>query len=303
MPRSWFLLGIVLWAGATLLLSGRAWFRQPALITRLRPYAGARAVTTVRPGTLSGASVRDVLGPLAAAAGARLSKVLGVNEELSARLVRSGSELDPAAFRLRQATWAGGALLAATLAAVVLGLPAPIATGVVLGAPVLAVLLIEQRVTTASRRWQERVLHELPVVIEQLGMLLSSGYSLGAAINRLGRRGRGACAVELARVAERVRHGVSDLAALREWAVRCDVPAVDRLVNVMALNWEAGDLGALISAEARSVRREVHRAEIEIIEQRSQQVWIPVTVATLVPGVIFMAVPFVDAMGKLTGHG
>ena len=74
------------------------------------------------------------------------------------------------------------------------------------------------------------------------------------------------------------------------------------MVGVLALNWEASDLGALISAEARSVRREVQRAEIEIIEKRAQQVWIPVTVATLLPGVIFMAVPFIDAMGKLTGR-
>jgi tight adherence protein C len=32
------------------------------------------------------------------------------------------------------------------------------------------------------------------------------------------------------------------------------------------------------------------------MERRSQQVWIPVTVATLVPGVIFLAVPFVEAL-------
>ena len=62
-----------------------------------------------------------------------------------------------------------------------------------------------------------------------------------------------------------------------------------------------GDDGDLISAEARTTRREVHRELEELIERRGQQVWIPVTVATLVPGVIFMAVPFVDAMNKLTG--
>ena len=39
---------------------------------------------------------------------------------------------------------------------------------------------------------------------------------------------------------------------------------------------------------------------IETIERRGQQVWIPVTVATLVPGVIFLAVPFVEAMRLFT---
>ena len=143
---------------------------------------------------------------------------------------------------------------------------------------------------------------ELPIVIEQLGMLLSSGYSLGAAINRLGQRGRGTCSIEMRQIGTRVRQGVSEVDALREWSAFVDLPAVERLVNVLALNWEASDLGALISTEARAVRREAQRAHIALIEKRSQQVWIPVTVATLLPGVIFMAVPFVDAMGKLTGH-
>jgi hypothetical protein len=80
------------------------------------------------------------------------------------------------------------------------------------------------------------------------------------------------------------------------------VPALDRLVAVLAMNWEAGDLGSLISNEARAVRREVQRGEIEVIERRGQLVWIPVTLATLLPGVIFMSVPFIDAVSKLTGR-
>ena len=39
---------------------------------------------------------------------------------------------------------------------------------------------------------------------------------------------------------------------------------------------------------------------METIERRSQQVWIPVTVATLLPGVLFLAVPFVEAMSLFT---
>jgi hypothetical protein len=35
---------------------------------------------------------------------------------------------------------------------------------------------------------------------------------------------------------------------------------------------------------------------IETVERRGQQVWIPVTVAALVPGVLFMAVPFIEAL-------
>ena len=76
---------------------------------------------------------------------------------------------------------------------------------------------------------------------------------------------------------------------------------LDRLVAVLALNREAGDLGRLIAEEARAIRRDVQRELIETIERRGQQVWIPVTVATLVPGVLFLAVPFIEALRLFSG--
>jgi hypothetical protein len=74
------------------------------------------------------------------------------------------------------------------------------------------------------------------------------------------------------------------------------VEAVDRLVSVLTLHSEAADLGRLVSSEARQARRDLHRRTVETIERRAQQVWIPVTVATLVPGAILLAVPFLSAL-------
>ena len=93
-----------------------------------------------------------------------------------------------------------------------------------------------------------------------------------------------------------MRQGLTEVEALREWAEVAGVDALDHLVPLLALNSEAADLARLISEEARSIRREAQRQLVETIERRAQQVWIPVTVATLVPGVIFMAVPFVEAL-------
>ena len=89
---------------------------------------------------------------------------------------------------------------------------------------------------------------------------------------------------------------MSEVDALREWAAVADVEALDRLVPILALNREASDLGRLVSDEARSIRRDLQRTLIETVERRAQQVWIPVTVAALVPGVLFMAVPFIEAL-------
>jgi tight adherence protein C len=136
----------------------------------------------------------------------------------------------------------------------------------------------------------------MPIVSEQLAMLLNSGYSVGAALSRIARRGSGCTARDLEVVQNRVRQGLSESAALREWAEVAKVDAVDRLINVLTLHRDAADLGRLVSAEARQARRDLHRRTIEAIERRAQQVWVPVTVATLVPGVILLAVPFLSAL-------
>ena len=60
-------------------------------------------------------------------------------------------------------------------------------------AVVLAFLLVEQQLARESDAWRRRVFLELPVVGEQLAILLSAGYSLGAALNRLSTRSTASC--------------------------------------------------------------------------------------------------------------
>lgn len=300
MSRVVVLATAVAWVGLTLVLAEVRWFRRRPLAMRLRPYAPGAPAPDARSGVLSVASLRDVIGPLAQRLGTRLARLFGVSEELAVRLDRVNAPLSVTAFRTRQVGWSLAAFGVAAL--VGLGLrPSPaLALLLVVGGPLLTFLVIEQRLARASAAHQRRLFLELPVVSEQLGMLLSAGYSLGGSLNRLATRGHGACAEDLTRVCGRVRQGLSEIDALREWADRARVPALDRFVAVLALNREAGDLGRLIAEEAQAVRRDVHRELIEVIERRGQQVWIPVTVATLVPGVLFLAVPFIEAMRLFT---
>jgi Flp pilus assembly protein TadB len=285
-----------MFTGATLVLSNVRWFARRGLADRLRPYTPAGAGPRVASGMLSVTSFSEVIAPLSRSIGERLARLFGVSEELAIRLERVHSEMDVTAFRVRQLGWAAAAFGIGTLAAVALQLPGGIALLFIVGAPTLAFLVLEQQLATDSDRRKRRLMLELPIVSEQLGTLLSSGFSLGSALNRLAIRGSGVCGQDLGRVTGRVRQGLSEVDALREWATIADLDALSRLVAVLALNREAGDLGRLIAEEARSIRREVQRELIETIERRGQQVWIPVTVATLVPGVIFLAVPFIEAL-------
>lgn len=293
--------GLALWAGTTLVLSRLGWFRRSPLADRLRPYVPGRPGPAPRPEILSVASFRDVVGPIARAVGERVSRALGITEDLSVRLERANWPLDPTGFRMRQLAWSLTGLGAGALAALGTRPPAPVALLFLLGGPALAFLVLEHLLGAAASDRQRRIFLELPVVTEQLAMLLDAGYSLGAALNRVAARGQGACATDLARVCGRIRQGLSEIEAVREWAAVVRVPALDRLVPVLALNRETTDLGRLLSEEARSIRRDVQRRLIETIERRGQQVWIPVTVATLVPGVILMGIPFLEALRLYAG--
>jgi pilus assembly protein TadC len=239
--------------------------------------------------------LREVIGPLARAAGDKVAALFGVNEALATRLRRVHSLVDVTAFRVRQVSLAVAALVGGAIVAG-LGLPLPVAVLFVVGAPLLVFLVIEQRLARASERWQQNLALELPVISEQLAMLLNAGYSLGAALARISERGRGCAARDLAVVVNRIRQGLSETDALREWADVAGVDAVSRLVGVLALHSESAELGRLVSAEARQARRDLHRHTVEVIERQAQQVWVPVTVATLVPGVILLAVPFLSAL-------
>lgn len=294
--RLFVLSGLVLWVGVTLLLSQMRWFSRPAMVQRLRPYSPGGMAGPEHSGLLSVESFREVVGPVSRRVGERLARLFGVSEELAVRLERVHSPLDVTAFRVRQLGWSVAAVGMATLVSLAARPSSAVTLLVLLGSPVLAFLVLEQQLAKASDQWRRRLFLELPVVSEQLAMLLSAGFSLGSALNRLATRGEGACAQDLRRVTTRIRHGLSEIEALREWASVARVEALDRLVPVLALNQEASDLGRLISEEARGIRRDVQRELVETMERRGQQVWIPVTVATLIPGVIFLSIPFIQAL-------
>ncbi len=297
---AWLLVsGLALWIGLALLLHRLRWFSRPRLEHRLGPYVPGGMGVRQRAGLLSAESFAQAVGPLARAVGDRLSRMFGVGEELQRRLRRIHSDHDVTAFRVRQGAWSLCGMAVGTLLAVVAPAPPPVAVLFVLGGALLTFLVVEQQVARASDTWKRRLFLELPVVSEQTAMLLAAGYSLNGALGRVATRGHGAVAADLDRVLRRVQQGLDTEAALREWADLADVDAVTKYVAVLSLDREATDLGRLLTEEARAIRRDVQRELVETMERRAQQVWIPVAVATLVPGVVFLAIPFMAALRSL----
>lgn len=295
--RTLVLCALIGWTGWILLLTNVGWFCRASLVSRLQPYTGPIRTSPVSP---SLDTLKEALLPVATSTGERLGKLFGLSDDLESRLRRAYMEITPGAFRLRQFTSGVAAVCIGALVAFALDLPPSLALAFVAGSPLLSFLVLEQQVISKTHRRQRRLFMELPIVSEQLATLLGAGYSLGAALNRIAERNMGVIGRDIDNVCDRVRQGLGINDALQEWAERAAVPELDRLVAVLSFGSETSDLGRLVSGEAETTRNEAHRRLSELIDKRSQQVWIPVTVATLVPGVIFLSIPFLHALRQFS---
>jgi len=273
--------------GAYLLISSMDGGRAPSLARRLAPY---------HPGAPGGSSMPSRLyGRLRV--GLRVTSAIPeLAEPLSTRLARVHDDTDPSRFRLRQVALGGAGALAGLAVVIVLDPPPLVAIFLLLAPGLVGWLIEEQRLARRNRQWQRRLAQELPSLAETLACLLDSGYSVNAALARVAARGRGACGPDLKRVMNRVLQGAALTDALAEWGEVSGLSGVKRLVGILSLHADSGDLGRLVSEEARQARKELQRATAELMERRAQQVWVPVTVAALVPGAILLAVPFVSAL-------
>lgn len=286
------LAALIAGAGTAWALSSFRWFRRISLANRLLPFTGGKRTGDRQVKR----STAGLALPAFSKSAEQLARALGIEENLTSRLRRAGWHIEPSAFRLKQLGWATTALAIALIALLAIRPPLVLAPLFLAGLPLLAFLALEQQLIAATQTRQQELFRELPVVSEQLAMLLSAGYSVGSALNRLSERNSGVTGADLRRVTERIRLGLSTSNALREWAEQSGVPELQRLIAVLTLSDESGDLGRLIADEAAGIRREAQRRLIESIEKRAQQVWVPVTVATLVPGVIFLIIPFLRAL-------
>lgn len=292
--------GIVGWVGLALVLSTVPWFSRPQLVARLQPYSvtfmGRSPGSRMDPNAWSVAAMLEAVRPAAAVWGERIARVIGPRTPLTARLRQAHVQVDVTEFRVRQLGWVVVGTGLGLVAAVAITAPGVVAIAMGLASGAAAFLAVEQQLVHRIERRHGLVRRELPVIAEQLGMLLASGYSLVGAAERLARRGGGATARDLSIVVARVGQGADIHHALREWSERVDVDGVRRLVAILALDRHAADLGQLVADEARSLRRDLHRDLVAQIDRRAQQVWIPVTVATLLPGAVLIGIPFSAAL-------
>ncbi len=169
---------------------------------------------------------------------------------------------------------------------------------VVAGAAILVPLGLLHDTATKARRHSEQELYKL---LSQLTNLLSSGYSLPAAIGRLAEGGPGIWRDHLLRLQLSLDHGVELAAALEQLAGRLRTHRLARALTLLASAYRSHTAFAVCERLTEQEAESEYNRLLAEGERRLQLVWIPVAIATLVPGILLLLAPMAGSLKSIAG--
>lgn len=167
-------------------------------------------------------------------------------------------------------------------------------------ARVLGVMLRIPGEVRHRRRRRRTIDDELPDVLDLLGLGMSAGMTVPAAIDRIGHRGSGTLAAECRRIAAEISLGVSVADALHESSDRLGHEGWTRLVDHLTTARRHGTplvdiVRSLADDEASSAGRRL----VEVASARETMMMFPLVFGILPATVLIAVFPGITAIGVL----
>ena len=286
-----------LFAGLGLLLVA-AWLaaRRPLRMSdRIGPFVGARGSAFAAADRT--ASLASVLGWLRSSSQADVDANA---RDLGLRLVRSGSSASVSQYRLERIVWCALGGCAGCLAGAVLVSGGSSPVGIVLLGAVGVVAGWSARDAALGRtmRTRQRAIEaHLPTLADLLALAVASGASPAAALENAASTMSGPLADEVAAAVDDIRSGLPVDAAMRAFANRCGLPAVQRFVDGILIAIERGTpLADVMRAQADDVRVDQRRRLMELAGRKDVAMLVPIVFLVL-PSVVLVAVfPGIQAL-------
>jgi tight adherence protein C len=291
--RSQLALALGLLLGWMLLLGSLRSLRRPSLLRRLERRLDGAADDVPSRQALRRTRSGDRLG------GTRESRLDWRRGGLRGRLERAGSEATPRQLAIGTLACATAGLVFGVLVSTATTSTALRLALALLGAAIGSLApfgFLEQR---ATRRQAERT-DAFPLLVEHLAMLAGHGFAVPEAFWRLERRWRDTTVgADLRALCRRMAQGAEPAVAVADWAEAHRFPPGERLADALAATATSSDCERVLWQLGRA-ERERHLAElVRRFQVREQQVWIPVTVAAFVPGMLLLVLPFARALHAL----
>ena len=296
-----WLVGLLLGAGAWLVVFFAPPMRRPRLDDRLAPYLRdapmpSRLIETsssLTPFPTLERLLAPVLGDLVAV----VDRWVGGAGSLRRRLVQAGRGMTVEEFRAEQVVWGAFGLLAG-LGVLVLALASGrraspvglLALCVVLA--VLGVLLRERVLVHEVARREQRMLAEFPTVAELLALAVTAGEGPVGALERVCRISTGELTKELRQALSDAKAGASLVQALEGIAARTSLAPLARFVDGVAIAIERGTpLAEVLRAQAVDVREAGKRELLESAGRREIGMMVPVVFLILPVTIVFAFYP------------
>ncbi|MGH8776463.1 MAG: type II secretion system F family protein [Jiangellaceae bacterium] len=303
-PALGVLLGLAAAGGALLMWSRLPGRRRPTLDARVAPYLGELSADSARRAYLRDArtvtpfpTLERLVRPHLADGAEVLERVLGGGASVRRRLDQSGSALSLHDLRVEQVVW-GVAGFAGAVAASLLLLGAGAARSPVLllvfcaACAVAGVVLRDQRLTSAVRRREQRMLSEFPTIADLLALSVAAGEGPVGALERVSRVSTGELARELRRALADARTGSGLIQALDGVAERTTLTPLARFVDGVAVAVERGTpLADVLRAQAADVREARKRNLLEIGGRKEIAMMVPVIFLVLPVTILFALYP------------
>lgn len=264
---------------------------QPYLGTRTRPESRIHADVVVNAGRWG-----QVFLPVIAQSQRLLEQFGPSATNISQRLERAGQPRTLSQHRSQQlitslAGGVGGLMLGVVLAATRSSSLVVMIVLTVIGAAV-GLLLHDQSLSREVKRRQSQITMELPAVAELLALAVAAGDSPSNAIERLAPQIHGELAAEFRTVVADMRAGQPLTRALDSLAVRCDVPALTRAAEAVAVATERGTpLAHVLTDQAQDIREAGRQQLMESGARSEVLMLVPVVFLVLPVTVAFAIVP------------
>lgn len=303
-PALGALLGLAAAGGLLLVWSRLPRRRRPTLEARVAPYLGELPAAAARRAHVQDArtvtpfpTLERLVRPQLAGGAELLERVLGAGASVRRRLDQSGSALSLHDFRVEQLVWAATAF-AGGIAASLLLIGAGAARSPVLllvfcaACAVAGVVVRDQRLTSAVRGREQRMLGEFPTIADLLALAVAAGEAPVGAIERVARVSTGELARELRRALADARTGSGLIQALDGIAERTTLTPLARFVDGVAVAVERGTpLADVLRAQAADVREARKRNLLEIGGRKEIAMMVPVIFLVLPVTILFALYP------------
>ncbi len=152
---------------------------------------------------------------------------------------------------------------------------------------------------TRKRRKRRNEGLDLAIIglLEQVHLKLVNGNPLQTAVVSA----NAARNLDIVELQSMLRSGLDIEAAVAFWRAEFDTSAKQRLGDLLLAKMTAAETTSLIAGLIDQLKKEQRFQLISDIERRNQLVWLPVTIAVLIPGMIFIAIPLETTLRSLLG--